>query len=204
MEHMNARTTKTDLGPPEAIDANWRGPPPAADPRGTGTENVRPANGPGAEEIPGFRGMTRRLWIGAALTLPIYALSMIHSVPSLQGSPWTTSEASRWIRFLLATPVVCWLGWPFFERAWRSVATLRPDMSTLIGLGVGASYLYSAAAMVAPDLFPDAMRHDGKVGLYFSSAAVVVVLALLGEIVESRARNRMGTATQALLKLDEH
>jgi Cu+-exporting ATPase len=165
-------------------------------------EAVVPPTDSTLEEMPELGEMTKRFWIGAGLSLPIYVLAMVHWVPSLSGSAWATSEASRWVRFLLATPVVWWVGWPLFERAWRSVTTLRLNMFTLIGLGVGTSYIYSAAAMIAPNLFPLAMRHEGRIGLYFNSAAVIVVLVLLGQVLELRARSRTGSAIKALLKLE--
>jgi Cu+-exporting ATPase len=169
---------------------------------GMALEAVVPPTDSTLEEMPELGEMTKRFWIGAGLSLPIYVLAMVHWVPSLSGSAWATSEASRWVRFLLATPVVWWVGWPLFERAWRSVTTLRLNMFTLIGLGVGTSYIYSAAAMIAPNLFPLAMRHEGRIGLYFNSAAVIVVLVLLGQVLELRARSRTGSAIKALLKLE--
>jgi Cu+-exporting ATPase len=165
-------------------------------------EAVIPAKGSTVEEMPKLGEMTKRFWIGAGLTIPIYVLAMVHWVPSLSGTQWATSEASRWIRFLLATPVVWWVGWPIFERSWRSVATRQLNMFTLIGIGVSAAYIYSAVAMIAPCVFPDAMLHEGRIGLYFNSAAVIIVLVLLGQVLELRARSRTGSAIKALLKLE--
>jgi Cu+-exporting ATPase len=145
--------------------------------------------------------MTRRFWIGAALTLPVFVLAMAHLVPSSTVQSWANSTASRWIQFALTTPVVAWAGWPFFRRGWRSLATGHLNMFTLIAIGVGSAFLFSALAMLAPDLFPDAMQHDGKVGVYFEAAAVIIVLVLLGQVLELRARQRTGSAIKALLNL---
>ena len=148
-----------------------------------------------------LRDMTRRLWIGAALTLPVFVLAMAHLVPALAAQSWADSHASRWIQFALTTPVVAWAGWPFFRRGWRSLLTGHLNMFTLIAIGVGAAYIYSAVAMLAPGIFPHAMQHGGKVGIYFEAAAVIIVLVLLGQVLELRARSRTGSAIKALLNL---
>jgi Cu+-exporting ATPase len=111
------------------------------------------------------------------------------------------SHASRWIQFALTTPVVVWAGQPFFDRGWRSVMTRHLNMFTLIAIGVGAAFVFSAVAMLAPDLFPPAMRHEGNVAIYFEAAAVIVVLVLLGQVLELKARSRTGSAIKALLNL---
>ena len=100
-----------------------------------------------------------------------------------------------------ALPVVAWAGWPFFRRGWRSLVTGHLNMFTLIAMGVGAAYVYSAVAMLAPGIFPHAMQHGGKVGIYFEAAAVIVVLVLVGQVLELRARARTGGALRALLDL---
>jgi Cu+-exporting ATPase len=153
------------------------------------------------EENAELRDMTRRCWIGAALTLPVFVLAMAHMVPALATQAWADSHASRWIQFALTTPVVFWAGWPFFRRGWRSLATGRLNMFTLIAIGVGAAYVFSAVAMLLPGIFPEAMQHAGKVGIYFEAAAVIVVLVLLGQVLELRARSRTGSAIKALLNL---
>src|ERR1019366_275486 len=114
---------------------------------------------------------------------------------------WVDSDVSRWLQFALATPVVWWAGWPFFQRGWRSVVTLHLNMFTLIAIGVGAAFVSSAVAMLLPGIFPDTMQHLGKVAIYFEAAAVVVVLVLLGQVLELRARSRTGSAIKALLSL---
>ena len=153
------------------------------------------------EENAELRDMTRRFWIGAALTLPVFILAMAHMVPVLGQQAWVTSHGSRWIQFALATPVVCWAAWPFFKRGWRSVVTLHLNMFTLIAIGVGAAFAFSIVAMLFPNLFPRTMQHDGKVAIYFEAAAMVTVLVLLGQVLELRARSRTGSAIKALLNL---
>ena len=145
--------------------------------------------------------MTRRFWIGAVLTLPVFILAMAHVIPALARDSWADSHASRWMQFALTTPVVWWAGWPFFRRGWRSVMTRNLNMFTLIAIGVGAAFLFSAVAMLMPDLFPHSMQHEGKVAIYFEAAAVIIVLVLLGQVLELRARSRTGNAIKALLNL---
>jgi P-type Cu+ transporter len=146
-----------------------------------------------------LRDMTRRLWIGAALSLPVFLLAMAHMVPGVPH--WVMGELSRWTQFALSTPVVLWAGWPFFVRGWRSLLTRHLNMFTLIAMGVGTAFLYSAVAMLAPGLFPASMKAMGGVGIYFEAAAVIVVLVLLGQVLELSARSRTGSAIRALLNL---
>jgi Cu+-exporting ATPase len=148
-----------------------------------------------------LRSMTRRFWISAVLTLPVFVLAMAHLIPALTRQSWADSHASRWMQFALTTPVVWWAGWPFFRRGWRSIMTLHLNMFTLISIGVGAAFVFSAVAMLMPGLFPHTMQHDGKVAIYFEAAAVIVVLVLLGQVLELRARSRTGSAIKALLNL---
>ncbi len=144
-----------------------------------------------------LRDMTRRLWIGAVLTLPVFLLAMGHLLPS--APEWLMGTASRWTQFALSTPVVLWAGWPFFVRGGRSLITRHLNMFTLIAIGVGTAYLYSAVAMLAPGMFPQSLGHH--VGVYFEAAAMIVVLVLLGQVLELRARSRTGSAIRALLNL---
>jgi P-type Cu+ transporter len=153
------------------------------------------------EENPELRDMTRRFWIGAALALPVFVLAMAHLIPAMGRQPWVVGDASRWFQFALTTPVVCWAGWPFFKRGWRSIVTLHLNMFTLIAIGVGAAFVFSAVGMFLPGLFPLTMQHAGKVGIYFEAAAMVTVLVLLGQVLELRARSRTGSAIKALLNL---
>ena len=153
------------------------------------------------EENPELADMTRRFWIGAALALPVFVLAMAHLVPSLRHESWASGDASRWIQFLLSTPVVFWAGWPFFKRGWRSLLTRQLNMFTLIAIGVGAAWTFSAVAMLMPGLFPQTSAHEGRVGIYFEAAAMIVVLVLLGQVLELRARGKAGDAIRALLNL---
>ena len=148
-----------------------------------------------------LRDMTRRLWIGGALALPVFVLAMAHLIPLLGKQPWVRGDASRWLQFALTVPVVCWAGLPFFRRGWRSVLSGHLNMFTLIGMGVGAAFLFSTAAMLMPGLFPHSMQHQGRVDIYFEAAAVIIVLVLLGQVLELRARSRTGSAIKALLQL---
>ncbi len=146
--------------------------------------------------------MTRRFWVGAALTVPVFALAMADMIPGRPLHHVLDMRAMNWVQLLLATPVVVWGGWPFFARGWESVRNLSPNMFTLIALGVGAAYLYSLAATVAPGLFPEGFRAaSGAVEPYFDTAAVVTVLVLLGQVLELRARSQTAGAIRRLLGL---
>lgn len=145
--------------------------------------------------------MQRRLWIGAVLTLPVFLLAMSHLVPGLSHDSWVMGDTSRWLQFVLSTPVVLWAGWPFFVRGWQSLKSGHLNMFTLIAIGVGAAFGYSAVAMLAPGLFPPTMLEHGRVGVYFEAAAMITVLVLIGQVLELRARARTGTAIKALLDL---
>jgi P-type Cu+ transporter len=153
------------------------------------------------EENPELADMSRRFWVGAVLTLPVFVLAMAHTIPSLSHESWVLSDPVRWIQFVLSTPVVLWAGWPFFKRGWRSLVNRQLNMFTLIAIGVGTAYLFSAAVMLVPGAFPLSSAHGGKVGIYFEAAAVIVVLVLLGQVLELRARSKTGSAIRALLNL---
>jgi Cu+-exporting ATPase len=148
-----------------------------------------------------LRDMTRRFWIGAALTLPVFVLAMAHLIRAPARQSWVDSHASRWIQFAFATPVVWWAGWPLLYRGWHSIVTRHLNMFTLISIGVVAAFVFSAVAMLMPELFPSTMQHEGKVAIYFESAAAIIVLVLLGQVLELRARSRTGSAIKALLNL---
>jgi Cu+-exporting ATPase len=153
------------------------------------------------ERNPELEDMTRRFRVCLMLTAPILAFMISELLP---GDPLgTVADHGRrhWIELALATPVVIWGGWPFFERGWRSVVTRHLNMFTLIALGVGAAYGYSVVAMLAPGLFPDSFRMGEAVAVYFEPAAVIVVLVLLGQVLELRARSRTGAAIRNLLSL---
>jgi len=161
------------------------------------TVTTNPVEGENAE----LHDMTRRFWIGAALALPVFVLAMAHLIPTIGPDSWVMSDASRWVQFALTVPVVCWAGWPFFKRGWRSIVTLHLNMFTLVAIGVGAAFVFSAVAMLAPGLFPHTAQHEGKLGIYFEAAAMVTVLVLLGQVLELHARSRTGSAIKALLNL---
>jgi len=144
--------------------------------------------------------MTRRFWIGLALTAPVFVLEMGGHVLGLHR--WIAPQTSSWIQFVLATPVVLWAGWPFFERGWTSLVRRKLNMFTLIAMGTGVAWLFSVVATVAPGVFPAAFRaSDGSVAVYFEAAAVITVLVLLGQVLELRARQATGGAIRALLDL---
>ncbi len=146
--------------------------------------------------------MTRRFWIGLALTLPVFILEMGSHIPGLGMDAMVAPKISIWIQFVLATPVVLWAGWPFFQRGWASLVSRHLNMFTLISLGTGAAYLYSLAATFVPGSFPAGFRTmGGTVPVYFEAAAVITVLVLLGQVLELRARDQTGGAIRALLNL---
>jgi P-type Cu+ transporter len=150
---------------------------------------------------PELMDMTRRFWIGAALALPTAILEMGGHFPGLGLHHYISPQLSVWLQFVLATPVVLWAGWPFFVRGWASVRNRSLNMFSLIALGVGAAFLYSLVATFAPGLFPQALRQDGVVPVYYEAAAVITVLVLLGQVLELRAREQTGSAIRALLNL---
>jgi Cu+-exporting ATPase len=150
-------------------------------------------------EDPELADMRRRFWIAAALTLPLVATAMSGMVGGLPR--WLTGERSAWVQFLLATPVVLWCGWPLLARGWQSLRTRHLNMFTLIGLGVAVAYGFSVVATLVPAVVPHAFRHGGGTSLYYESAAMIVTLVLLGQVLELRARGRTGAALRALLDL---
>ena len=152
------------------------------------------------EDDPELRSMARRLWIAAALTLPVFLLSML----PMAGVPVDRllgEATSHWLQLLLATPVVLWAGWPFFERGFRSLVTGHLNMFTLIAIGTSAAYLASVVAVSFPGLIPHQFRHAGGVPVYFEAAAVIITLVLLGQWLELKARHRTGAAIRELLSL---
>ena len=150
------------------------------------------------EANPELRQMTRRFWWSVLLGLPLLALAMGHMFLA----PGLDARLVAWIEFVLATPIVLWAGWPFFERFAASLKFLSPNMFTLIGMGVGVSYLYSAVATLAPQIFPENLRGPhGMPDVYFEAAAAITILVLLGQVLELRARSRTSSAIRALLDL---
>ncbi|HEX7077386.1 MAG TPA: heavy metal translocating P-type ATPase [Candidatus Eisenbacteria bacterium] len=154
------------------------------------------------EANPELDDMTRRFWIGVLLTAPLLVLAMGAHVPFLNLGAVFSPRGLTLAQLLLATPVVLWCGWPFLVRAVRSVALHSLNMFTLIGLGVAVAYVFSVVAALAPGAFPEGFRgHGGEVDVYFEAAAAIVVLVLLGQVLELRARSRTGQAIRSLLEL---
>lgn len=150
------------------------------------------------EPDPEYKSMLLRFWVSVALTAPVFFLSMAGDFFGLHLAP----NFLHWIQFALATPVVLWGGWPFFERFWSSLVNRSPNMFTLIGLGTGAAYLDSVVATLFPDIFPASFREmGGAPPVYFEAAAVITTLVLLGQVLELRARQKTGGAIRALLNL---
>ncbi|MCK0099584.1 copper-translocating P-type ATPase [Qipengyuania sp. S6317L1] len=213
--HQHGDTAAADDGRYDAVPADYEGPvytcpmhPQVRQPKmgscplcGMGLELESAAmveEGPNPELV----DFTRRFWIGAVLTLPLLVLTM---GPFL-GWPGVRDilgeRATLWTEFVLGTPVVLWCGWPFLERGWNSFRTWNLNMFSLIAMGVSAAWIFSVAAIVAPDIFPDGFRDaEGHVGVYFEAAAVIVTLVLLGQVMELRAREGTGKAIRALLDL---
>jgi len=163
-------------------------------------EPVKPTSDVGPSEE--LADLSRRFWIGLALGLPAFILEMGDHIPYLGLHHVVPMRVSIWVQFVLSTPVVLWAGWPFFERAWASVIRRSLNMFSLIALGTGTAYLYSLVAALAPSLFPPGFRQeDGTVPVYFEAVAVIIVLVLLGQMLELRARAQTGGAIRALLKL---
>ncbi len=160
-------------------------------------EQVSLDEGPNPELI----DMTRRFYLAAALGFPVMLFAMGEMIAPEAAHALVPPSLANWLQLALATPVVFWTGWPFFERAWASVVNRSANMFTLIALGVGAAYLYSAIATVAPGLFPAGFRMHGRVEPYFDTAVVITALVLLGQVLELRARSRTSAALRALLSL---
>ncbi len=154
------------------------------------------------ERNPELEDMTRRFWICLGPSLLVMLLAMVDMVPGLSLPQALTGSTRNWVQWLLATPVVLWGGWPFFQRGWSSVVNRAPNMFTLIAMGTGAAYGYSTLATVAPTLLPSSFRlHDGSIAVYFEAAAIITLLVLLGQVLELRARSQTSSAIRALLRL---
>ena len=153
------------------------------------------------ERNPELEDMTRRFRVSLVLGIPILVFMVAEFIPGQPLHHLLPAGAMNWIQFLFATPIVLWGGWPFFQRGWASVVNRHLNMFTLIALGVGAAYGYSVAATVAPGIFPESFRMAGEVAVYFEPAAIIVVLVLLGQVLELRARSQTSTAIRTLLGL---
>ncbi len=148
------------------------------------------------DENPELTDFRRRFWWTLPLSVAVLVIAMFgHYVT------WASADTRTWIELLLTLPVVLWAGWPFFQRWAQSIVNRSPNMWTLIGTGVGAAFLYSLVATLAPDLFPDSFREHGQVGVYFEAAAIIVSLTLLGQVLELKARSSTSAALKALLSL---
>ena len=159
-------------------------------------------SGSGDSPNPELVNMTRRFWVGVALTLPLLAVMVSDILPGHPIQHLVSSVLLGWTEFALATPVVLWAGRPFFERGWESVVHRSPNMFTLISIGAGSAYLYSVVAVIAPGIFPATFRDmSGSLALYFEAASVITVLVLLGQVLELKARSQTSGAIKALLGL---
>ena len=154
------------------------------------------------EKNPELSGMTRRFWISVALTIPILILGMSDLIPSQPLQRFLSMRAIGWTELFLATPVVLWGGFPFFQRGWASIINRSLNMFTLIALGTGTAYVYSVIAVLFPGIFPPSFQTmPGVVPVYFEAAAAITTLVLLGQVLELRARSRTSSAIRALLNL---
>src|SRR5207247_2393329 len=155
----------------------------------------------GEEEQTEIRSLSRKFWSALVLTIPVLFIAMGHAIPGLDVDAMIPKQMSKGIEFAVATPVVLWAGDFFFTRAWRSIVNRSLNMFTLIAVGVGAAYFYSAVAVLAPGIFPESFQSNGEAGLYFEAAAVITTLVLFGQLIEAKARSRTGQAIKALLNL---
>src|SRR5213079_450623 len=153
------------------------------------------------EEQYEVNSLSRKFWIAFVLTIPVLILAMGHAIPGLHVDAIVPRQIGKWVEFSLTTPVVLWAGGFFFTRAWQSIVNRSLNMFTLIAVGVGAAYVFSAAAVLAPGIFPESFQRHGEVDLYFEAAAVITTLVLLGQLIEAKARSRTGQAIKALLGL---
>lgn len=144
-----------------------------------------------------YKDMHLRFWVGLAFSIPVLLLAMGNMIPAFDHI--ISQNLSRWLQFILSTPVILWAGWPFFERGWMSIVNRHLNMFSLISLGVGVAYLYSVFAFFFPHAFPPSFLHQGEVPLYFETAAIITVLVLLGQVLELKARSQTSQAIKALL-----
>lgn len=163
---------------------------------GMALEPMEPLEGADDSE---YRDMLRRFWIGLVLAIPVLILASSKMLPFLHIDRFVSDPMSRWLQFIITTPIVLWCGWPFFQRAWASLVNRSLNMFTLIALGVGAAYFYSAFAVVFPGAFSEAFREKGELFIYFEAAAMITVLVLLGQVLELKAKSQTSQAIKALL-----
>ncbi|WP_434657666.1 copper-transporting P-type ATPase [Sulfurimonas sp. NW9] len=164
--------------------------------------HLEPATVQAEEKNEELDDMSRRFLISTVLSIPLFALAMVHDITPQYIPSWLSAQLVQWIEFVLATPVVLWGGWPFYVKGYQSVKTWNLNMFTLISMGVGAAYLYSVVALFFPEIFPPLMHtKEGVVPVYFEAAAVITTLVLLGQVLELRARSKTNTAIKTLLNL---
>ncbi len=172
---------------------------------GMALETVPVLSGDGAESddhaAHEIRELSRKFWMALVLTVPVFFLAMWSMIPGNPLVEWIPKHISKWLEFAFSVVVVVWAGGIFFVKGWRSIIARHFNMFTLISIGVGAAFLCSAIATVFPHIFLESFRMDGEVGLYFEAAAVIIVLVLLGQLLEAKARTSTGQAIQALLNL---
>src|SRR5207237_322404 len=149
------------------------------------------------EEQKEIRSLSRKFWSALVLTIPVLFIAMGHAIPGLDVDAMISKQISKWIEFALTTPVVLWAGDFFFTRAWRSIVNRSLNMFTLIAVGVGAAYFYSAVAVLAPGIFPESFRSNGEVGLYFEAAAVITTLVLFGQLIEAKVNQTVSFLVRA-------
>lgn len=163
---------------------------------------LEPEPGAAEEDTSELDDMTRRFWVSVLLTVPLFIYAMGEMIPAVQFEKLMPAKWGQWFQLILATPVVLWGGWPFFVRGWNSLKSRHLNMFTLISIGVSVAFVYSLAAILAPDLFPANFRtHHGQVAVYFEAAAVIITLVLLGQVLELKARSQTSGAIRALLEL---
>lgn len=163
---------------------------------------LEPKDAAAEEDDTELRDMTKRFWVGAVFTLPVFLIAMSDMLPGQPIKELVGATALGWIQFLLAVPVVLWSGYPLFVRGWASIRSFNPNMFTLIALGTGVAFVYSIVALFFPAIFPDSFRsEEGAVALYFEAAAVIITLVLLGQVLELRARSQTSSAIKELLGL---
>ena len=152
------------------------------------------------EEQHEVKALARKFWIALVLSIPVLIIAMGHAIPGLHLDATVPRQIGKWIEFGLTTPVVLWAGGFFFTRAWQSIVNRSLNMFTLIAVGVGAAFVYSVVAVIAPGIFPESFRRHGEVELYFEAAAVITTLVLLGQLIEAKARSRTGAGNQSLVR----
>lgn len=154
------------------------------------------------KDNPELRDMRRRFWLSLALSLPLFAIDMLHMLPGMGIQHLLPQSWLPWLELLLASPVVLWAGWPFFQRGWASIVNRSTNMFTLIAMGTGVAYIYSLVATLFPQLFPTTLlAMNGRPAVYFEAAAAITTLVLLGQVLELRARGQTSQAIRALLDL---